>query len=290
MNEYGRWPETTWASDNKQLAEAETIKAGFDIGTTSTQAVLLAGDELLAYSSIRTGADFDLAYKTAMQNVINAAGISADRISSQAACGFGKQHAAEAEKIDEIQCHAKGARFIFGPSVETVIDLGGQTTKAIRLFEWDRVRDFMISDKCASGMGRNIESLCGLLQIHISEIGALSLEVEKDPEPVSTTCFPFAQTETMGLFHPGFKEAPLSENEIYASHMFAVAWRALGVIGKLRPLDVGEIDTYGEYAFTGGLAKNPGITKRIERELRKPALTSDIDPMIAGAVGAALLA
>ena len=224
-----------------------------------------------------------------MRNVLSVTGLDEMSINTQGACGFGKRHVPNAKKLDEIQCHAKGARYIFGPEVETVIDLGGQTTKAIRLFEWDRVRDFMISDKCASGMGKNIESLCRLLQIKISEIGALSLEVEKDPEPVSTTCFPFAQTETMGLFHPGFKEAPLSENEIYASHMFAIAWRNLGVIGKLRPLDVGEIDTYGAYAFTGGLAKNPGITKRIERELRKPALESSYDPMIAGAIGAALL-
>jgi activator of 2-hydroxyglutaryl-CoA dehydratase len=82
----------------------------------------------------------------------------------------------------------------------------------------------------------------------------------------------------------------LTEGEVYASHLFAVAWRALGTIGKIQPLAVGDIRIYPELGFTGGLAKNPGITKRIERELGVTALTSEYDPMLAGAIGAALLA
>jgi benzoyl-CoA reductase subunit A len=170
------------------------------------------------------------------------------------------------------------------------VDLGGQTVKAIRLFDWDRVRDFMMNDKCATGMGRNVEIICDLLQVPIEEIGEKSLDVKKDPEPVSTTCFTFADTETMGLFRPELKAEPLTENEVYASHLFAIAWRIIGIIGKLQPLDVGDVRVYKELCFTGGLAKNAGITKRIERELNVTALASDYDPMLAGAIGAALLA
>ena len=124
----------------------------------------------------------------------------------------------------------------------------------------------------------------------ITEIGAKSLEVKVDPEPVSTTCYNFARTETMGQFRPDFRAEALSENEVYAAHLLSVAWRMLGAIGKMQPLAVGEIMVYKELGFTGGLAKNPGITKRIEKELRVTALRSDVDPMLAGAIGAGLLA
>jgi benzoyl-CoA reductase subunit A len=79
-------------------------------------------------------------------------------------------------------------------------------------------------------------------------------------------------------------------HEVYASHLFAIAWRILGVIGKLQPLDIGDVKVYEKLCFTGGLAKNAGVTKRIERELGTTALTSAYDPMLAGAIGAALLA
>jgi activator of 2-hydroxyglutaryl-CoA dehydratase len=149
----------------------------------------------------------------------------------------------------------------------------------------------MMNDKCATGTGRNIEVMCELLHIGITEIGAASLLAERDPEPVSTTCPAFAGTEVLGLFgRPEFRSEKLSEAEIYASYMFAVAWRILGVIGKLSPLDVGEIQIDGELALTGGLAKNPGITSRIERELGVKAAVSEYDPTLAGAIGAALLA
>jgi benzoyl-CoA reductase subunit A len=94
----------------------------------------------------------------------------------------------------------------------------------------------------------------------------------------------------VGLFRQGFKEDRYSENDVLATHLFALAWRILSTIGKLQPLDVGDLTVYKEIAFTGGLAKNIGITKRLERELKVSALTSEYDPQLAGAIGAALLA
>ena len=180
---------------------------------------------------------------------------------------------------------------MYGPEVHTVVDLGGQTVAAIRLYDWDRVRDFFMNDKCATGMGRNVETVCDLLQVPIEEIGALSLDVAGDPVPVSTTCYAFAQTETMGLLgRPEYRAEPLTANQVYAAHLFAVATRAVNAIGKLQPLDVGDLSVYKELGFTGGLAKNVGVTKRIERDFNVTALTSEYDPILAGAIGAALLA
>ena len=289
--EYGKWPEKSWTSESIDWKKAKTITAGVDIGTTSSQAAILCDGELFGYANIQTGADFKEAADTVIKQAMGNSGMRLGDIRSIAATGFGRRNASYAAKmLDDIHCQAKGARFMFGPSVKTVVDLGGQSTKAIRLYDWDRVRDFKLNDKCATGMGRNIEIMCDLLQVSIEEIGEKSLAIEKDREPVSTTCYAFAGAETMGLFRPPFRDEPYSENEVYATYLLAVAWRILGTIGKLAPLDIGYIRLDEELAFTGGLAKNVGITKRIERELKMTALSSEYDPQLAGAIGAALLA
>ena len=288
--EYGKWPESGWISDKIDWKSATTITAGVDIGTTSAQSAVFCDGELFSWANIRIGASFKKAADDVLNHALGNSGLTIDRIDQIAATGFGRENAGYATMtIDEVHCHAKGARFMFGPSVHTVVDLGGQTLKAIRLYDWDRVRDISMNDKCATGFGRNLEQICRLLQVPIEEIGEKSLDVKSDPEPASTTCYCFAQTETMGQFRPEFKAEPLTENEVYATHMLAVAWRMLGAIGKLQPLDPGEVMVYEDLGFTGGLAKNPGITKRIERELRVTALDSQYDPMLAGAFGAALL-
>lgn len=291
-HKYGRWPEDVWSSHSAGWRQAGKITAGIDVGTTSTQAAVLCGGALYGYANLHTGADFGAAAGRALDLALGDSGMTRADLAAVCGTGFGKRNIACADStMNEVHCHARGARFLFGPGVRTVADLGGQTVKAIRLYDWNRVRDFMINDKCATGEGRSLEVLCDLLHINITEIGPESLEAERDPEPVSTTCWAYANAETLGLFgRPEFKAEPLTEAEIYASHLFAYAWRILGVIGRLSPLDTGEIQIDGGLAFTGGLAKNPGITRRIERELGVTALTSRWDPMLAGAIGAALLA
>jgi len=289
--EYWKWPESCGVKKEIPRGDEGPVTAGVDVGTTSTQAVVFCGGSIAGYANIHTGGDFKKAADKALAMATEGTGIKPADISVIAGTGFGKRNISYSTVVfDEVQCHARGARFMYGPEVRTVVDMGGQTVKAIRLFEWDRVRDFMLGDKCATGLGRNLEMLCDILHIDITEIGQKSLEAEKDPEPVSTTCMAFADTETFGLFgRPEYKSEKLSEAEIYATHIFAVSWRIMGVIGKLSPLDVGEIQIDGGLAFTGGLAKNPGITSRIERDLGVTAARCDIDPMLAGAIGAALL-
>jgi predicted CoA-substrate-specific enzyme activase len=288
---YGKWPESVWASGQIERKDVKRATAGVDVGTTSAQAVVFGDGDVLAYANIHTGTDFGAAADSALKQAMDAIGMNASGIDRIAATGWGGINASFADRtIDEVHCHAKGARFMFGPSATTVVDLGGQTVKAMRLYDWDGVWDFTMNDKCATGMGRNIEVMSDILQIPITEIGSLSLSPEKDPEPVSTTCYNFANTETVGLLRPGYKEQDYSEAEVLASYLLAIAWRILGTIGKLQPLDAGDITVRKELAFTGGLAKNPGITNRLERALDAPALRGTYDPQIAGALGAAILA
>ena len=289
-HEYGQWPESSRQFDEIDWKKGNKITAGIDVGTTSSQAAVMCDGELFAYASIRTGADFRLAAKNVLEKALGSSGMTAGHIHAIAATGFGRKNVETASITpDEIQCHGKGARYLFGKDVKTVIDLGGQTVKTIRLYGWDRVADFKLSDKCATGFGRSIELMCNIFQVPITEIGIKSLEVENDPEPLSTTCYNFANPEAVGLMRPSFKEKDLNGNEILAAYLFTIAWRALSTIGKIAPLDVGDIKLEEKVGFTGGLAKNPGITKRIERELKIEALEPRCDPMLAGAIGAALL-
>ena len=290
--DYWKWPETSFTSSETDWRKAERITAGVDIGTTSAQAAILCDGALFAYANIRIGASFAKAADAVMDKALGGSGMARKDISEIVGIGWGAENVAYATKtMNEVVCHAKGARFMYGPEAHTVVILGGQTITAIRLYDWDRVRDFFMNDKCATGMGRHVETLCELMQVPIEDIGGLSLDVPSDPVPVSTTCYCFAGTETLGLFgRPEYRSSPLTENQVYAAHLFAIATRAVGTIGKLAPMDVGDLRVYKELCFTGGLAKNKGVTTRIERDLNATALTSEYDPQIAGAIGAALLA
>jgi benzoyl-CoA reductase subunit A len=277
-NEYWKWPESHWTSPDIVWKKAKTVTAGVDIGTGSSQAVILCDNKIFSYASLHTGPDYRASAETVMDRVLGQSGMQLKDIKCIVGTGWGSRNIPFAQKtIEEITCHARGARFMFGPAVMTVADLGAQTTKVIRLYRWEKIRDFQMNDKCADGFGRSIEVMADLLQVPVEEMGARSLAMEKDPEPVSTTCYAFANTEAMGLFREGY-----TEGEVLAAYLFAIAWRIHGTIGRVQPEK--------EIAFTGGLAKNPGIVKRIEKAMGWAALTSEYDPMLAGAIGAAIIA
>jgi bzd-type benzoyl-CoA reductase Q subunit len=278
VQEYWKWPESKWTSKDIDWKKSKTITAGVDIGTDSSQAVVMCDGLLFGYANLRTGPDYRESAKVAIEQALGKTGMKLKDINYIVGTGWGSRNIPFAKKtVDEISCHARGARFMYGPTVKTVVDLGAQACKAIRLYAWDRVRDFQMNDKCAAGVGRSIEVMADLMQVPIEEMGERSLAVGKDPEPVSTTCYAFANTEAIGLFREGYKES-----EVLAAYLFAIAWRIHGMVGRVQPEK--------EIAFTGGLAKNVGIVKRLEREMKMTALTSEYDPQLAGAIGAAVIA
>jgi predicted CoA-substrate-specific enzyme activase len=236
--------------------------------------------ELLSFANIRTGPNGsnDSAMK-AMEKALHAGDIKLEEVQYTVATGFGRKKVLFAQKpINEVVCHAKGARFMFGPTVRTVLDMGAWSSKAIKLNEYGGVSDFAVNDKCAAGFGEGIEVMADLVQVPVQEMGARSLAVEKDPElPVSTTCRIFANTEAIGLIRSGTRE-----NDMLATYLYAVAWRMFPLIGRMDPKQ--------GLAFTGGVAKNVGVVKRLETALEMTALTSKYDPQLAGAIGAALFA
>jgi predicted CoA-substrate-specific enzyme activase len=155
--------------------------------------------------------------------------------------------------------------------------MGGQDCKAIGCDEKGKVTSFMMNDKCAAGTGRGMEVIANLLAVPVEELGMRSLAVEKEPEPVSSICVIFAKTAATNLMRSGW-----SKEEVLAAYCLAMAIRVVNLLKKN--------GVTADFAITGGIAKNIGVVKRIERLLNMTTLKSDIDTQIAGALGGALIA
>jgi predicted CoA-substrate-specific enzyme activase len=167
---------------------------------------------------------------------------------------------------------------MYGPSVRTILDMGGQDCKAIRCDERGKVTNFLMNDKCAAGTGRGMEVFADLLGVSINEIGDLSLDIDEEPPPVSSTCVVFAKSEATSLLRQGWPK-----NKVLAAYCSAMTHR---IVTLLERIGIEE-----DFAITGGIAKNKGVVVRLEREIGIKIMdTSKYDPQIAGALGAALFA
>lgn len=276
--EYWRWREYHWLSPDLDWREAEVITAGVDIGSVSSQAVILADGQLYAYASIRTGYNSPDSARLVMDRALDGTGMALNHILSIVGTGYGRVNVPFAHRtITEIACHARGANFAYGPTVRTVLDMGGQDCKVIRCDERGRVLNFLMNDKCAAGTGRGLEVIADLLAVPIEEIGLLSLQVEEEPPPVSSTCVVFARSEALALLRQGWPKSL-----VLAAYCAAMASRVALLIQR--------IGLEKDFAISGGIAKNPGIVVRLERILGVKALSTGYDPQIIGALGAALLA
>jgi len=234
--------------------------------------------ELYAYSSMRTGPDSSNSALNTANLAMEGTGMNLDDLDFKIGTGYGRVNVPFADRaITEIACHARGANFIYGPTVRTILDMGGQDCKVIHCNDKGKVVSFMMNDKCAAGTGRGMEVFSNLLGIPISEVGPRSLQVEEEPEPVSSTCVVFAKSEAIGLLRSGW-----STEKVLAAYCLAMANR---VVALLKRAGMEE-----DFAITGGIAKNVGVVGRIEKVLGIKALKPRYDTQIAGALGAALFA
>ena len=274
--EYWRWKEYNWSDPDTDPRKAEVISAGVDVGSVSSQAVVMTDGKLYAFSNMRTGSDSPESAEKAIQWALEGTPITLDDIHFSVGTGYGRVNVPFAKKaITEIACHARGANFMYGPSVRTVLDMGGQDCKAIHCDEKGKVQAFLMNDKCAAGTGRGMEVMADLLSLPIEDVGDLSLDVEEEPPPVSSTCVVFAKSEASGLLRQGWPK-----NKVLAAYCSAMAHRVCSLLER--------IGVEKEFAITGGIAKNSGVVQRIEKELGIQAMKCETDSQIAGAVGAAL--
>jgi benzoyl-CoA reductase subunit A len=274
--EYWRWTESSWVDPDVNWRSGKIVTAGVDVGSVSSQAAIMVDGRIFAYGNMRTGSDSPESARNALDYALKATDMPEDRIEYCIGTGYGRVNVPMADRtITEIACHARGANFIYGPEVRTVLDVGGQDCKVIRCDDRGKVTSFLMNDKCAAGTGRGMEVFADQLSVPIVEVGDRSFQIDEEPDPVSSTCVVYAKTEAMGLLRAGW-----NVNRVLAAYCSAMAHRICILIER--------IGVEKEFAITGGMAKNRGVIDRLTKEMKIEPMKTRWDVQIAGAVGAAL--
>ncbi|MCD7892562.1 MAG: acyl-CoA dehydratase activase [Erysipelotrichaceae bacterium] len=247
---------------------------GIDSGSTSTNAVIMnEKKEIVAFDIVRTGAKSGDSALKAKENVLNKANLKENDIDYIVSTGYGRVSIPFANKnVTEISCHGKGAVY-FNENVRTILDIGGQDSKAIALNEKGDVESFVMNDKCAAGTGRFLEMMARTLEVDISEMGPMSLKWHKDIK-ISSMCSVFAESEVISLIAQNHEKSDID----HGIHN-AIASKAVGLMKR--------VGISGECMMSGGVAHNIGVVKAVEEQIGQKLYICD-EPEIVGAVGAAL--
>lgn len=267
------------AAEKERRGTADRKKravAGVDVGSMTSKAVVMLDNKIVGFSSIRTGVDPAKNGITALRKALQAAAMRKTDLGRVVATGYGRVSAQFAdEAVTEITCHAKGAYFLY-PGVRTIIDMGGQDCKVIRLSNAGKVLDFAMNEKCAAGTGRFLEVMANILKVKLDALGPLSMTATTSVA-MSSTCTVFAESETISLLAKGEKPA----NIINGIHQ-SVCARIKGLFGHM--------GIESEVFFSGGVAKNLGLQAALEEALKVKMVKPIFDPQLTGALGAALIA
>ncbi len=248
---------------------------GIDIGSTSSKCVILKnGKDIVAEGVVGLGAGTKGADKV-IEKVMDESKLTLDDMDAIVSTGYGRNSYEGATKtMSELSCHAKGGNYIFG-DIRTIIDIGGQDIKVLKLNNKGQLMNFLMNDKCAAGTGRFLEVMSGVLDVKLEDLGELD-KLATEKTPISSTCTVFAESEVISCMA---KKIPIP-NIVRGIH-FSVATRVAGLAkrgGLVEPV-----------AMTGGVTKNSGIVRALSEELETEIMTSK-DSQMAGALGAALYA
>ncbi|MEM2336478.1 MAG: acyl-CoA dehydratase activase [Candidatus Bathyarchaeia archaeon] len=249
--------------------------AGIDAGASATKAVIVNEKEkIVSYAIVPSGINFKASSEEALKKALEKGGLIEENIFYTVSTGYGRELVNANTIFSEITCISKGINKLF-PEVRTIIDVGGQDSKAIRVDSNGRVLDFTMNDKCAAGTGRFLEVMANILGKPIEELGALHFK-SSNPVKISSTCTVFAESEVISYISRGCKI-----EDVIAGLHHAIAERIFGMSSR--------IGLEKEVAFTGGVAKNPGFVEALSKRMGlNPILPKE--PQIICAFGAALLA
>ncbi|KJS31213.1 MAG: hypothetical protein VR64_12240 [Desulfatitalea sp. BRH_c12] len=252
------------------------IFAGVDVGSMSAEAVLFDGEKILAHSTIVVKPNPLQSATIVMDTVLAESGLTYDDVTYCVSTGYGRERIPFAQHdVSEISCHGKGAVWAI-PSIKTVIDIGGQDSKVIRVDANGDMDDFVMNDKCAAGTGRFLEGIAKTFHLHVSDLGVLALN-GTDPAPINSICTVFANFDVMCML----AEGQTKENIAYGVSN-VLARRIFGLVSK-----VGLVE---DVCITGGVAKNQGVVRSLEDIMEVPIQKLPVDSQIVGALGAALFA
>jgi predicted CoA-substrate-specific enzyme activase len=257
------------------MSAARACFAGVDIGSAFIKAVLVSRQKILASEMRPSGGRYRETAGDVLEAALDRAGLGREQIAGLVVTGVGAESAPfTARSVSDISCQARGCRFHL-PAARTVIDIGGQFTKAARLNSEGRVVDFLISEKCAAGSGRFLQVMARILQIEWEAIGPLSLKSER-PVEFSTNCAVFAESETVSRLAEGTRPEDLLAG-VHRAMAAKVALLAKRV--KMEP----------EVVLTGGGAEDAGLVRAVDEALGLKVRVPE-NPRLTAALGAACLA
>ncbi len=248
--------------------------AGCDIGSLTAKAVVMDDGKMISSAIMRVVTKPLESAECIMGEVLDKIGLKMDDIDLVVGTGYGKDNVPFfQQKESEISCHAKGAWWIDN-SVRTVIDIGGQDAKAMKIDEKGEVARYFYNDKCASGTGRFIEIIAEAMGLSLAEISSLG-EKSKEDLRLSNQCVVFAETEVISLINDG-RDLPDIVNGL--NHALAGRVAAMAKSIKVEP----------NVIMTGGVAKNTGVRQALEKIIGSPLAPYTGDPQLNGALGAAI--
>ncbi len=250
-------------------------QAGLDIGSFMSKSVIIEGEKIISYSILPSSGKFQNAAVTVLNNALEKANLTFSDLKVIGATGLGASFIPYSYvESSEVSCQSRGIKFLF-PSVNIAIEVGDQSTRVIKVTDKGRVADCVINDRCAAGSGRILQIIAKVLRINLEEMGALSVK-SSNPVRFSTGCSVFAETEAISRIAEG-----ASKEDIIAGLHQAMAIKIYSMIQKIKMEEI--------CAITGGGAKDIGLIKTIERVIKKELLVPE-EPLISGAIGAALIA
>jgi (R)-2-hydroxyacyl-CoA dehydratese activating ATPase len=250
--------------------------AGVDVGSTQTKAVIVDEERrIVARSLIGTGANVTRAAENAFAQACEMGGIPRNEVLYVVGTGYGRYKVTFGDaQITEITCHARGAHSLY-PATRTVIDMGGQDTKAIKIGADGAVVDFAMNDKCAAGTGRFLSAAADVTGVSLDEIGPLALEA-KTPVRLTSVCTVFVESDIMSYL----AQKKRIEDILGGVHK-AIATRTMALVRRVGVED--------EVTFTGGVSRNVGMVKGLEGVLGR-SINVSAEGHFIGALGAALFA
>ena len=250
--------------------------AGIDVGSLTTDTVILdTRRRIVAYDISPTGANSKVAGESSFRHALDRAEISVKQIACAVSTGYGRVSLEFADKaVTEITCHGRGAYHLF-PDTRTIVDIGGQDSKVIKLGSGGKVVDFSMNDKCAAGTGRFLEVMAKALEVDLEEMGLLSMR-STEQIAISSMCTVFAESEVISLV----AQAKPKEDIINGIHK--------SICNRISSL-MDRVGIEPEVTMTGGVAKNTGIVENIRQKV-DGRINVPEEPQIVGALGAALIA
>ncbi len=249
---------------------------GIDVGSLTTDTVILDDRRrIVAYDISPTGANSKVAGESSFRHALDRAEISVKQIACAVSTGYGRVSLEFADKaVTEITCHGRGAHHLF-PDTRTIVDIGGQDSKVIKLGSGGKVVDFSMNDKCAAGTGRFLEVMAKALEVDLEKMGPLSMR-STEQIAISSMCTVFAESEVISLV----AQAKPKEDIINGIHK--------SICNRISSL-MDRVGIESEVTMTGGVAKNTGIVENIRQKV-DGRINVPEEPQIVGALGAALIA